>query len=192
MDESTGKVWVVDGSAPAGRSLAALAQSLGLRCEAIDQLRADEAVAVADPQGWLGASAQAVGWLDQVHAEGCEVLATLVGGFHDGWPLLTRKTCGAGALWYVAGGLPAAARMHLVRRLCTAAGVQPCLPGLPEGVIARERTQPDRRFVFLLNPTTEAKTVRLPAGWTDAVSGKQTDEVVLEAGVGARVVEGGR
>lgn len=33
MDDSIGKVWVVDGSAPSGRSLAALARSLGLRCE---------------------------------------------------------------------------------------------------------------------------------------------------------------
>jgi len=183
-------VWLdEDMSCVAGGRPGPLREALGLRCEAIDQLRGDEAVTVADPGGWFAADASAVGWLDQIHAEGCDVLAALVGGFHDGWPLLTRRTLGAGAMWYVAGGLRDADHDHLAARLCGVAGVAPCLPGLPPGVIARERLQPGRRFVFLINPTGGPLTVPLPDGWSDAVDGAPLVQVRLAA-EDVRVVSG--
>ncbi len=154
--------WLDDDMAcVAGGRPGPLREALGLRCEEFDQLRDDERQALADPDGWLGSGATACGWIDRIHAEGCEVLVRAVGGFHDGQPLLTRR----GNLWYVAAGLDGAARAHLLRRLCARIGVSPCLPDLPAGVIARERTQPGRRFVFLLNPTAAHLRVTPGPGW---------------------------
>jgi len=156
----------VDGGRPGP-----LRAALGLRCEEFDQLRSDERLPIADPDGWFGADAQVQGWADRIHAEGCEVLARLSTGFHQDWPLLTRRACGAGACWYLAGGLQASNRAHLISRLSAVAGLAPCLPELPTGVLARERTQPDRRFVFLHNPQDHAVRVSLASGWLDAVGG---------------------
>ncbi len=150
-----------------------LRAALGLRCEEFDQLRADERLPIADPHDWFGTNAQVQGWADRIHAEGCEVLARLSAGFHQDWPLLTRRVCGAGACWYLAGGLEANARAHFISRLTALASIAPCLPDLPPGVPARERTQPDRRYVFLHNPQDHAVRVPLAAGWTDAVSGAE-------------------
>jgi beta-galactosidase len=162
--------------------------ALGLRCEEFDQLRADESVPLSDAGGWLPAGAGAVGWVDRVHAEGCEVLVSCREGFHAGWPLLTRRPSEAGAMWYLAGDLDDAARVHLVRRLMSESGVEPCLPGLPVDVVARERVQPDRRFVFLVNPGAMGIEVPLPPGWSDAVSGEGMGQFVRLGAWDARVL----
>ena len=156
----------VDGGRPGP-----LRGALGLRAEEVDQLREDESVPVEDPAGWLGAGAAVVQWADRVHAADAEVLVRLRDRFYDGTPLLTRKRLGAGAMWYLAGGLRPENCAHLLRRLCAEAGIAPCLPGLPAGVIARERTQPGRRFITLMNPADASVSVPLPAGWKDALTG---------------------
>ena len=142
-----------------------------LRAEELDQLRDDEQIACVAEDGWLPPGTHIAGWVDHIHAEGCAVLATLVGGFEDGRPLLTRKAHGAGAFWYVAGGLDHAARSHLLGRIEAESGIQPCLRGLPPGVIARERLQPERRYIFLASYGAASTEIALSPGWSDAVSG---------------------
>lgn len=165
--------WVDDDLAcVAGGRPGPLRGDLGLRSEEFDQCRPDERQLVSATESWLPEGAQVGGWLDHVLPEDCTVLARAVGGFHDGWPVLTRKAQGAGAFWYLAGEPDAPAYAHLIGRLAAAAGVESCLPGLPAGVIARERRQPGRRFIFLANPGEVAQAVRLPdARWNCAVSG---------------------
>lgn len=181
--------WVdEDMACVAGGRPGPLRGALGLRCEEFDQLRPDESVPLDDAGGWLPANAAAVGWVDRVHAEGCEVLVACRAGFHAGWPLLTRKALGGGALWYLAGDLDDAARLHLLRRLAGTAGVAPCLPDLPATVVARERVQPDRRFVVVVNPGHEPATVPLQPGWSDAVSGEAAGERVVLGAWDARVL----
>ena len=78
---------------------------------------------------------------------------------------------------------------HLLRKLCTDAGVAPCLPGIPSGVFARERRQPDRRFLFLVNPGDEAVDVPLDgSGWRDALSGAAAGATLALGGWDARVL----
>jgi beta-galactosidase len=181
--------WVdEDMACVAGGRPGPLRSDLGLRCEEFDQLRSDESVPLVDAAGWLPAGAVAVGWVDRIHADGCEVLVSCRDGFHAGWPLLTRKALGAGAMWYLAGDLDDAARLHLLRRLAAVAAVVPCLPGLTGQVVVRERVQPDRRFVFLINPSDAAVEVPLEAGWSDAVSGDGLDQLVRLAGWDARIL----
>lgn len=164
-----------------------LGEALGLRCEEFDQLRDDESVPLDDPHGWLGAGATAQQWVDRIQVADAEVMVRLAGGFHDGFPAVTRKALGAGHMWYVAVGLTPAARVHLLAKLCAAAHVVPCLPHLPAGVIARERTQPGARYVVLMNPTPTAVICPLPAGWRRARDGRALSEVALPAS-GAEVV----
>ena len=182
--------WVDDDMAcVAGGRPGPLAVPLGLRCEEFDQLRSDESVAMVDAGGWLSAAPRVRGWIDRVHPDGCEVLVHATGGFHDGWPVLTRKACGAGAMWYLAAGLAAEDAAALTVRLAAIAQVQPALTGLPRGIIARERRQPDRRFVFLINPGDEPATVELPGGgWSDAVGDSEVGPRLVLGAWDARVV----
>jgi beta-galactosidase len=160
--------WVDDdfGCVPGGRP-GELRADLGLNVEELDHLRVDETVAISDSD-WLPANTTVRGWIDRVHPAGCDVLATARGGFHDLWPVLTRKpvdsTANSGAFWYLAGDLAPAAGNHLIARLAHAAGLTPVLAHLPAGIIARERRQPDRRFIFLANLGETAATVPLPEG----------------------------
>ncbi len=180
--------WVDDDLAcVAGGRPGPLRQALGLHCEELDQLRDDESVALQDAHGWFGPEAVATGWVDRVHVDGAEVLASLSGGFHDGWPLLTRNAIGHGSMWYLAAGVPPAARAHLLTRLCVTAGIAPCLPDLPPGVVARERVQPGRRHIVLMNPTSQPATVRPGVGWT-LVPGGQTVEAVELPPMGVTVI----
>lgn len=120
--------WVDDEFAcvAGGRPGPELRAALGLRCEMFDQLRSDERIALRGRDGWLdGATVQA--HLDRVHAEGCEVLVSAADGFHDGWPVLTRRVVGSGSMWYLAGGLDADVLHALMTRIAGDAGDAPCL-----------------------------------------------------------------
>ena len=174
--------WVdADFACVAGGRPGPLRAALGLRAEEFDQLRADERLPCSDAQGWLPSGAAVSEWFDRVIPEGCQVLVEADGGFGARSPVVTRNTWDRGGFWYIAGGLEEAARRHLLARLTSEAGIRPCLPELPQGVIARERRQPDRRFVFLASYGDGPSEVVLPPGWCDAVTGSPLASVRLAA-----------
>ena len=183
--------WVDEdvGCIAGGRPGPVLRPALGLHNEELDQLREDERIPVTAVDGWLPAGTQVRGHLDVVHADDCTVLARASGGFHDGRPLLTRRAHGRGALLYLAARFDGDGLGHLLRKLCADAGVAPCLPGIPRGIFARERRQPDRRFVFLVNPGDEAVEVPLDGcGWRDALTGVAAGAALVLGGWDARVL----
>lgn len=181
-----------DMSCVAGGRPGPLRAPLGLRCEEFDQLREDESVAVDDANGWLGAGAAVVQWVDRVQIIDAEVVVRMRDGFHDGSPLLTRRTLGAGAMWYLAGGLRPESRAHLLGRLGALAGLVPCLPDLPPGVVARERVQPDQRFITLLNPGDATVHVPLGGGWSNAATGEALAGGVALAPWGSVIIRAAR
>lgn len=165
--------WVDDDfSCVAGGRPGPLGKALGIRCEELDQLRQDERIRVVDPEGWLPDQSLVSGWIDHVLPTDATVIVQAADGFHDGWPVLTRKQCGQGAFWYAAANLDEAAKAHFLRRLTDELGIIPPLRNLPPGVSLRERVQPDRRFVFLCNTGQTPANIQLDdRPWTDAVSG---------------------
>ncbi len=176
--------WVDDdfGCVAGGRP-GPLRTSLGLQAEELDVLRDDERVPLHDEHGWFGAGASARTFIDHVHADDCEVLVRAATGFHEGWPVLTRKALGRGALFYLAAGIDEASRAELALRLCAEAAIAPVLPVLPVGIVARERLRDDRAFLFLFNPNPEPREVSLGGkSFADAVTGAAAPPVLrLEA-----------
>jgi beta-galactosidase len=93
-------------------------------------------------------------WSEWVHPEGAEVLATFASGELAGRPAVTRHARGAGVATYVACRPDEATMEALVRRAAADAGVEPVLPGLPEGVEATRRG--DTLFVLNHGPRRAA------------------------------------
>jgi beta-galactosidase len=77
-------------------------------------------------------------WFDSAATE-AEVVARIEGGVLDGQPVVLSHRHGAGTAWYVATLPEPAALGRLLRTVAARAGVEPVLPGLPEGVEAVRR-----------------------------------------------------
>ncbi|WP_367041740.1 beta-galactosidase [Streptomyces sp. Je 1-332] len=74
-------------------------------------------------------------WSEEIHLEGAEAVTTTP----EGTPAVTRHAYGDGVAWYL-GTRPAPKELReLLDRVRTECGVNPVLPGLPEGVQARTR-----------------------------------------------------
>ena len=147
----------------------------------MDVLRLDDRVPIFCPEGWLPAEAAAVGHCDLVRLNGAETVATWAGEFYAGQSALTRHRRGNGTAWYLACRLEKKDLSHLLLRIADAAGITPPLPTIPSGVVVRERVQPDRRYLFLINPQPQSVVVEAGPGWNDALA-KENVPPALELG----------
>ncbi|NLU69985.1 beta-galactosidase [Streptomyces sp. HNM0574] len=159
-----------------------LRRLLGLRTEEFWPLAEDERVTL---EGRVNGRADL--WSEAVEPEGAEVLAVF-GKDHPalaGRPAVTRHRVGAGTVWYLATRPEPRAMRALMDTVRAAAGVEPVLPGLPDGVQAtrRERADGSGGFLFLLNHSGAAAEVALPEPMTDLLTpapGGPLREVRLE------------
>ena len=159
-----------------------LGAALGLGpSEEMDVLRLDESVALTSTEGWLPSSASAIGHCDLVRLNGAEPVATYAEEFYEGRAALTRHCSGKGTAWYLACRLEHDSLAHLLKRIADEAGVVAPLPSVPRGVVVRERVQPDRRYLFVINPQPAPTVVTIGAGWHDGMGEGEAPEV-LELG----------
>jgi beta-galactosidase len=182
--------WVdCDMSCVVGGRPGPLGPHLGIWAEELDHLRTDESVRATGDGTYLPAEFHVEGWLDRVHVRDAEIIARAVDGFHQDWPVVTRRVQGRGAFWYLAGSLQAEARRTLLSALASDLAVAPALPGLDGSVIAHLRRQPNADWLFLLNPRAEAATVILDARpWQDGRTGVAVAPTLTLAGWDARVL----
>jgi beta-galactosidase len=99
-------------------------------------------------------------------------------GWLDGQPFAVVRKVGKGEIAYVGAWMDDASMARIVGGLLRHGDVKPMLAGVPDGVevCVREAKAGDHSVVILINHSTEAKTVNLPAGM----------ENVLQAGSGAQ------
>ncbi|KIZ18980.1 beta-galactosidase [Streptomyces natalensis] len=158
---------------------APLRELLGLRVEEFWPLDAGRTVAIGGGDGvYTGAGDL---WSEAVDLEGARALASFTDGELAGRPAVTRHAYGRGAAWYVATRLEPRLMRALLDAVRAAAGVAPVLPGLPDGVQATVREDPEGRygrFTFLLNHRTEPVEVALPVPMADALA--DTPEAAAE------------
>ena len=147
---------------------APLRELLGLRVEEFWPLEEGARVGV---RGELAGSADL--WSEAIEPEGADTVAEFDDSHPDlaGRAAVTRHAFGAGTVWYAGTRLEPAAMRQLTDSVRARAGVEPVLPGLPEGVQATVRGGEDGtgRFVFLLNHTDESAQVALPEPLSDAL-----------------------
>lgn len=103
-------------------------------------------------------------WSDVVELTTAEPLAVYAKEFYAGTPAITRNQCGAGRVYYIGTEMEPALADRFTQELVDATGLAPLLD-TPFGVEAVHRDTADRRFIFLLNHTSESHSLTLPASW---------------------------
>ncbi len=106
-------------------------------------------------------------WCEVLHLRGAEPLAVYTDGHYRGRPAVTMNRLDAGRVIYL--GVAAEQPLYdaLIPGLCRMAGVWPVLR-TPPGIEAAERSDGDRRILFLLNHGDRPRRVRLgPGRFTD-------------------------
>jgi beta-galactosidase len=101
-------------------------------------------------------------------------------GWLDGQPAILTRQVGKGRITYVGFWPDAATLSALTTGWVKDADVAPLVPNVPEGVEVCERAGEGRRVLVLINHSTEAKQVTLPAAMTDLLKGGDTSSVELE------------
>jgi beta-galactosidase len=129
---------------------------------------------------------------DLIHAETAEVLATYKCDFYKGRPALTVNKFRNGKAYYIAfrSGIDFLADFYsqLIKDLKISRVLE---VELPEGVTAQKRTDGVNDYIFIMNFTTEEKTVNLPqdAVYTDMLSKTQIEGSVVLPGYGVRILK---
>jgi beta-galactosidase len=120
-------------------------------------------------------------WSEWIETRGAEVVATFADGELAGRPAVTRHRYGRGVTWYL-GTRPEPGTMRaLLDRARADAGVEPVLPGLPEGVQAVVRHGEHRSYLFLLNHGGKTARVALATAAVDLLADRDREvhEVTL-------------
>lgn len=92
-----------------------------------------------------------------------------------GSPAATLRRLGRGAVVYVGTYLGGAVGEALLPELTRLAGVEPALPGLPEGIEVVRREGPGRALWFLVNHAEEARTIEHAPRGRDLVTDRAVD-----------------
>jgi beta-galactosidase len=164
-----------------------LAPALGIEIAEYEALAAVEYRMAA--QAPLAGSFTASRYADWITPKGAEVVAS-----YADWPVreyaaVTRNAFGKGRGWYV-GTVVKETPFYdrLVKALLDDAGIRPVLEP-PGGVEVAVREGAGKKLLFLLNHTTTPKTVRVPAGKRELLTGQTTSDTLDLGILGVAVLE---
>ncbi|CAN7642699.1 beta-galactosidase [Rhizobium rhizogenes] len=123
-------------------------------------------------------------------ADDVEVVATWSNRYAEGVPMATSRRVGKGRVLYLGTYLTAELTAALSDRTFADAGVEPLIPGLPDGVEVTMRQNDERRLLFIQNYTDQhAELTGVPCGANLLDDGKSvTGALSLEA-YGCAIVE---
>lgn len=140
-----------------------LRKLLGIWSEEIDALLPSQRNRLIPGDGTSGFKADyECGMLcDLIHSEGAEVKAVYGEDFYRGMPALTVNKFGEGEAWYLATSPEPAFLRDWLSQLCSARGIEPLVPSVPEGVETTLRSKDGQGYLFVINHNAEAVTVEL-------------------------------
>ncbi len=147
-------------------------------------------VAVTGP----GGRGQASTWAERldVRAPDVEVLLRYgaANGWLDGQPAAVTRRVGKGRVTYIGANLDPALTAALLRRLAAESGVEPVLPGAPDGVDVAVRQGGGHRVLILTNYAAAPRSVTLPGPMRDLLNAGERRTVTLPR-YGVAVLEAG-
>jgi len=166
-----------------------LAPALGISIEEYSSLGADSSYKIvrADKPDSTYTAIQYVDWVTPQAAK-------LMAGYIDQWHMkpfaaVTHNTYGKGKSWYVGTVVKEDAFYDgLIRCLLDDAGIEPMVHP-PVGVEVSIRQGQAGTLLFLLNHTDEPKTVAVPQGKVELLSGQRTDASIEIDRFGVAVLE---
>jgi len=100
-------------------------------------------------------------------------------GWLDNQPAAITRTVGKGSITYIGAWLDQPLLDSLTTQFVHDAGVQPILPGVPDGVEVCQRTGSGKTILILINHTTSNQRVKLPHAMTDLLQSGTVSSVDL-------------
>ncbi len=165
-----------------------LAEVCGVTVQEYDSLDDGRTVALEGAGGLRGAEGEGKAWADILAAEGAEVMARYAADYYAGEPAITAHRYGQGLAVYLGTVPDAAMAGRLFAWLAEVTGLTSPIQA-PEGIEVTERVSEQGRYLFVLNGSSETKTVDLGAGGVDLISGERVSGAVTLAPLGVRVVQ---
>lgn len=164
----------------------ALRKVLGAWSEEMHPLAGEgEEVKLATADGGTGSASY---WMEHLHADGAEVLASYASGRLSRSPAITRNTFGAGTALYISARVDDAFLESLLTFEREAAGIRPELAA-PPGVQVRRRTGNGSSFLLVLNHNDGPARVDVRRGGTDRLTGRPLQGAVELEANGVLVLE---
>lgn len=127
-------------------------------------------------------------WIDLIHTEGAETLASYTGSPYAGTPAVTRHGIGSGVAYYLGTHPEAKYLKSLLQRVCDEAGVKPPLEAPPDIEVVRRKSNA-ASFLFLLNHSEEPAEVEISGSWRNLLNGAEHDGILKLDTLGAAVLE---
>ena len=137
-----------------------------------------------------GADGECGLWADVLQPSRADVLGTYTSRTYAGQAAVTMNSFGKGKAVYVGADLTGAGLARVLGKLSALAGVKQPLEA-PAGVEVTLRRTGGKRWMFLLNHSSETKSLALPGRFTDVVSGEARTGKVELKGYDARVLQAG-
>jgi beta-galactosidase len=116
-----------------------------------------------------GTEGQCGVWADVLQPSYAQVLATYTNAPYAGKAAITRNSFGKGKAIYIGADLDRASLIRVLATAAKAAGAQ--LDG-PDGVEMTVRQSGSKRWVFLMNPKSEAQKIKIEKPGTDLLTGQ--------------------
>ena len=143
-----------------------LRELVGLEIPEYDCLRDTEAYVT-----WDGARCKCEKWCDIINTDGAETLACYDSEFYKGTAAITVNSYGEGKAYYV-GTEPGPELADKI--VCQLLGEQDLnmLADSPEGVEIVHRRMEDKRYIFVINHTSQKQTIKIPQNWQPYFEGQ--------------------
>jgi beta-galactosidase len=166
-----------------------LSPALGIRIEEYSALGQDSAYKVNGGDRLAG-TYTAIQYTDWVTPESAATLADYADQWHmKPFAAVTRNGYGRGKGWYVGTVVKESAFYdNLVSQLLKDAGIRPPITP-PPGIEVSIRQRAEKRLLFLINHTDEPRTVTVPKGKADLLTGQKTGESLDLDRFGVAVIE---
>ena len=97
-----------------------------------------------------------------VHPENAQVLSSYEQDFYAGMPALTKNSLGKGNAYYIAARTDRDFLKALYANITREQRIEPLLEAVPDGILCTERIGDNGRYLFIMNPQPESRTVTLP------------------------------
>jgi len=100
-------------------------------------------------------------WSDVIQLKSAQAMARFEQDFYAGSPAVTRNQFGKGTAYYSGTMLDPRGMDWLVGQACQAAGINPVISSLPEGVEVMSRTNGLQSWLFILNHSSKEMEIPL-------------------------------
>ena len=98
-----------------------------------------------------------------VHPENAKVLSSYEQDFYAGMPALTKNILGKGNAYYIAARTDRDFLKALYADITKEQHIEPLLETVPDGILCTERIGKNGRYLFIMNPQPESRTLFLPS-----------------------------